>query len=93
MLDPSTTPSKALFVFGPPKSGKSTTIRLMRSVAGDHNASSVSLQQLTDDPFGPANVAGKMLNTSADMSAAHMSDISTFKMLTGGLPLLAWRHR
>lgn len=84
MLDMSRTPSKALFLFGPSRSGKSTFLRLMKSVAGVSNMSAVDLHQLEDDRFATANLYGKMLNSCADLSAAHLSDTSKFKQATGG---------
>lgn len=83
MLDPSRTPQKAIFMFGPTKSGKSTFLRLMQEIAGRMNLSGVSLLQLAENKFMGAELYGKMLNVSADLSAAHVSDTSLFKMLTG----------
>lgn len=83
MLDPSRTPSKALFLFGPSRSGKSTYLRLLRAVAGAVNTSAVTLHELGDDPFASANLYGKMLNVAADLSNAHVNDLSKFKMATG----------
>lgn len=83
MLDPTRTPTKALFLFGPSRSGKSTFSRLMRQVAGPANVSGVSLHQLADDRFAAAELYGKMLNVDADVKAADVSDLSTFKRLTG----------
>lgn len=84
MLDPSATPSKAVFLFGPSRSGKSTFLRIMQAVAGVSNCSGVSLHMLSDDRFAAANLYGRMLNTCADLSASHLSDTSLFKQMTGG---------
>lgn len=83
MLDPSRTPSKALFLFGPSRSGKSTFLRLLKAVAGAANTSAVTLHQLSKDTFASANLYGKMLNVAADLSNEHVNDLSTFKMITG----------
>jgi putative DNA primase/helicase len=83
MLDPSRTPQKTIFMFGPTKSGKSTFLRIMQEIAGRMNISGVSLLQLAENKFMGAELYGKMLNVSADLSAAHVSDTSLFKMLTG----------
>ena len=83
MLDPSRTPSKALFLFGPSRSGKSTFLRLLKAVAGAANTSAVTLHELGTDQFATANLYGKMLNVAADLSNAHVSDLSKFKMSTG----------
>ena len=83
MLDPSRTPSKALFLFGPSRSGKSTFLRLLRAVAGARNTSAVTLHNLATDQFAAANLYGKMLNVAADLSNKHVEDLSLFKMITG----------
>ena len=83
MLDASATPTKAAFLYGPSRSGKSTYIRLMLSLVGPENTSAVTLHQLSRDQFAAANVYGAMLNAAADLSADHIEDLSTFKMLTG----------
>ncbi len=84
MLDPSRTPTKAPFLFGPTHSGKSTFLRLMVAVAGKHNSSSVSLHQLSTNRFASAELHGKILNCAADLSSRHVDDLSMFKLLTGG---------
>lgn len=83
MLDPTRTPSKALFLFGASRSGKSTFLRLLRAIAGQANTSAVTLHDLGNDTFATANLYGKMLNVAADLSSAHVSDLSKFKMATG----------
>lgn len=83
MLDPSRTPGRALFGFGPSRSGKGTFLRIMEAVAGTRNVSGVSLHQLADNKFMSAAVYQKMANISGDLSSAHVNDISLFKMLTG----------
>lgn len=83
MLDPTRTPSKALFLFGPSRSGKSTFLRLLKAVAGSGNTSAVTLHELGTDQFATANLYGKMLNVAADLSNKHVEDLSKFKMVTG----------
>lgn len=91
MLDPSRCPPKAIFLYGPSRSGKSTFLRLLKQVAGEANTSAVTLQQLSDDRFASANVYAKVLNCAADLPAAHVNDLSVFKMLTGEDPITANR--
>lgn len=83
MLDPSLTPTKAVFLFGPTRSGKGTFLRLMVAVAGAPNVSGVTLHKLVSDKFAAANVFGMTINVAADLSAQHIDDLSTFKMMTG----------
>lgn len=91
MLDPTVTPSKAVFLFGAARSGKSTFLRLMQEVAGSGNYTAVTLHQLAEDRFAAANLYGKVLNVAADLSAAHVEDVSIFKMMTGEDPIQANR--
>lgn len=91
MLDPSRTPQKSIFMFGPTKSGKSTFLRIMQEIAGRSNMSAVTLHQLAENKFMGAELYGKMLNVAADLSAAHVADTSLFKMLTGEDPVQADR--
>lgn len=83
MLDPTRTPSKALFLFGKSRSGKSTFLRLLKAVAGAANTSAVTLHSLSTDQFAAANLYGRMLNVAADLSNKHVDDLSLFKMITG----------
>ncbi len=83
MLDPSRTPSKVLFLFGPSRSGKSTFLRLLKAIAGKPATSAVTLHDLGKDQFASANLYGKMLNVAADLSNEHVKDLSRFKMATG----------
>ena len=91
MLDPRRTPSKALVLFGPSRSGKGTWLRLMRDMVGRRNRSAVSLHQIADNRFAAANLYQKMLNTSGDISARHVTDLSIFKTLTGDDEITAER--
>jgi len=91
MLDPSRTPQKAVFCFGPSRSGKSTFLRIAGAIAGAENISAVTLHQLSENRFAAANVFGKILNSAADISSAHVDDISIFKMMTGEDPIHADR--
>lgn len=91
MLDPSQTPTKAVFLYGPSRSGKSTFLRLMQAMAGQENTSAVTLHQLSTDRFTAANVFGKALNVASDMKAADVEDVSIFKMMTGNDPIQANR--
>jgi putative DNA primase/helicase len=92
MLDPSRTPGKAVFLFGPSHSGKSTFLRVMTAIAGaPENTSAVTLHQLSDDKFAAANLYRVMLNVAADLSSKHVADLSLFKMMSGEDPVHANR--
>lgn len=83
MLDPTITPTKAVFLFGPARSGKSTMLRILGEIAGSENTSGVTLHDLAEDKFAAANLYGKTLNLAADLSARHVDDLSVFKLMTG----------
>jgi len=83
LLDPSVTPTRALFLFGPARSGKSTFLRLLEALVGASFVAGVSLHALSDDHFAAANLYGKVLNVDADVKAADVRDLSLFKKLTG----------
>ena len=83
LLDASRTASKALFLFGPTRSGKGTFLRLMESLVGPEVVAGTSLHQLSDDQFAAADLYGKVLNIDADVKAADVRDLSLFKKLTG----------
>jgi putative DNA primase/helicase len=87
MLDPTRTPHKAAFLFGPSRSGKSTFLRILQAIAGVNNRTAVTLHDLSRDRFAAANVYGKILNSAADLSSAHVDDLSVFKMMTGEDPI------
>lgn len=87
MLDPTRTPHKSAFLFGPSRSGKSTFLRLLQAIAGVENRTAVTLHDLSRDRFAAANVYGKILNSAADLSSAHVEDLSVFKMMTGEDPI------
>jgi len=83
MLDPEAVPTKAAFLFGPSRSGKSTYLTLAADIAGKSNMSAVSLHDLSGNGFAAAEVYGKILNVCADLSSAHVRDTSLFKQLLG----------
>lgn len=91
LFDKSKTPGKSLFLFGPSRSGKSEFLHKLTVAAGDGATSAVTLHQLADDVFAAANLYGAALNVAADLSSAHVQDLSAFKMLTGDDPINANR--
>lgn len=83
-LDEGRAPSKALFAFGPNRTGKSTILRIAQTmVGGDTKVSGVSLQQLSGEGFAAAEVFGKGINMCPDMPSDYVSDLSVFKRVTG----------
>lgn len=82
---------KAVFLWGPTRSGKSTLIRLVEAIVGHDARSAVTLHDLSDSRFAAADLFGKVLNTANELSAAHVDDLATFKAVTGDDPIRAER--
>lgn len=83
-LDPSLTPARALFLFGPSRSGKSTILRLAEKLAGgEQYVSGLTLQQLADNQFAAAELYGRAINVCPDLPKDHVNDLSVFKRVTG----------
>lgn len=91
MLDMLHTPSKAIFLYGPSLSGKSTYLRIMKAVMGPENYSSATLHQLNENRFIASGLYGKKLNVGSDLSPRHIDDLSIWKMLTGDDSIVAER--
>lgn len=91
-LDEGRTPSKALLLFGPNRTGKSTALRIAKELVGN-KVSAVSLQQLADGQggggFAVAELFGRALNVCPDLPKDHIPDLSAFKRVTGDDPITA----
>ncbi|MBR2133440.1 MAG: toprim domain-containing protein [Eubacterium sp.] len=74
---------KALFLFGKGNTGKSQLRTLVERLLGSDNCCAVDLVEL-EERFGMANIFGKRLIGSNDMTFARVKQISKFKLLTGG---------
>jgi P4 family phage/plasmid primase-like protien len=74
---------KALFLQGEGDTGKSQLKKLAEKLVGENNTSSVDLKTL-EDRFGTSSIYNKRIVGSNDMKYASISEISTFKSLTGG---------
>ncbi|MBN7314130.1 DNA primase family protein [Mycobacteroides abscessus] len=91
-LDEGRVPSKALLLFGPNRTGKSTALRIAKELVGN-KVSAVSLQQLADGQggggFAVAELFGRALNVCPDLPKDHIADLSAFKRVTGDDPITA----
>jgi P4 family phage/plasmid primase-like protien len=74
----------AFFIFGGKNSGKSTFQNVLEYLIGEDNRSAISLQRLSKNEFGSHGLQFKILNMVGDMSAMEITDVSKFKVLTGG---------
>jgi P4 family phage/plasmid primase-like protien len=74
---------KAFMLYGGPRTGKGTLLRIITAMIGDDNCSHVSLQEFATDKFKSANLFGKMMNSYGDLPANVIMDVGQFKTLTG----------
>lgn len=74
---------KALFLVGPGDSGKSVIKALVERILGEGNFVAIDLQEI-EARFGTGVVYGNRLAGSSDMSYISVSELKTFKKLTGG---------
>ncbi len=83
---------RAFLFVGSGRNGKSTMLRLIESLLGRRNCSSVPLQKLGDGHrFASAEMFMRTANVCGDLAATHLKDTSTFKQVTGGDPVFAER--
>ena len=74
---------KACMLLGPGGQGKSVFLRVITSIYGRQNVSSVMLQDFFEDKFASSQLYGKILNVAGDICDATLSSSSVFKVLTG----------
>lgn len=82
LLVPFTSAQKAFVLYGPPRTGKSTFLRVIESIVCRENISNVAWQEL-DSRFKTALLYGKMVNIFADLPNKAIKDAGIFKALTG----------
>ena len=74
---------EAFMLLGDGRNGKSTYIRLLRSLLGKDSLTNYSLQALTERPFLVIQLLGKLANTFADLPSKGINNTGIFKALTG----------
>lgn len=82
---------KAILLHGSGRNGKGTFLRICKDIIGAENCSSISLQQLCDNRFAPANLHMKLANIAGDVHGGRIEQTNIFKMVTGGDPIQAER--
>lgn len=75
---------QAYLLTGSGSNGKSTLITLITSLVGSSNVTAVSLQELNENRFAPAELQGKLLNMFPDLPNRSVKTTGIFKALTGG---------
>lgn len=75
---------KIFLLYGEGGNGKGTMLRVIRTLLGRANYSSISMHQLVDDRFATSGLYGKTANISGDLSSRFLSDPQILKEITGG---------
>jgi putative DNA primase/helicase len=89
MLDPSRGPARAVFMYGPTRTGKSTVGRIARAIVGDPGrVSGVPIQRLSEPRYA-AMLYGSVLNVCTDLPREALKDESGFFNMLGGDPIMA----
>jgi putative DNA primase/helicase len=78
---------KAMLAVGPPETGKSTFLKMVRKFLGKENVSDVALQVLCEQRFASAELYLKLANMSADLPQRALKSIGTFNMAIGDDPI------
>ncbi|GAB6099278.1 hypothetical protein JCM16358_11570 [Halanaerocella petrolearia] len=75
---------KMLFLLGDGNNGKSELLKVITSLLGGQNYSSLKLQTIAENDFAAANLFGKLANINGDLDSNDIQDTSLIKQLTGG---------
>jgi P4 family phage/plasmid primase-like protien len=79
---------KSWMLYGPPNTGKSMFLHLVRYIVGSGNASTTYLKQMTG-AHGVAPLVGKMVNLQGEIDVSERVDAATFKGVVSGDPMEA----
>lgn len=80
---------KGLFIVGPTASGKSTFLKVLRSLLG--SVASVSPHELVNGRFGAIELEGAWANIRTDIASEVLQNIGKFKEILAGEPMHAER--
>jgi len=80
---------KGLFIVGPTASGKSTFLKVLRSLLG--SVASVSPHELVNGRFGAIELEGAWANIRTDIASEVLQNIGKFKEILAGEPIHAER--
>lgn len=83
------TPTKALSLAGPPRSGKGTFSRLLEAIVPKTLRCSVGLRALSEDSHISAELYGKRLNVVGEAEQVFVADTSVFNKAMGSDPVPA----
>lgn len=80
-----------LMVTGSGANGKSVLLKAIAALIGAENMSNIPLQELSENRFKRAELAGKLMNVFSDLSSRAIQDSAFFKIITSGDPIDAER--
>lgn len=80
---------KAAMLVGGGQNGKSVFLSFVEDFLGDWNVSHRALQEFSDNDFAANALEGKLANIHPDMGDEGVTDMSTFKKLTGRDTMMA----
>jgi len=80
---------KAAMLVGGGQNGKSVFLSFVERFLGDWNVSHRALQEFSDNDFAANALEGKLANIHPDMGDEGVTDMSTFKKLTGRDTMMA----
>ena len=83
LMVPHTGLQKALLLFGPGASGKSTFLEGLRAFLGGDNVSAEPLERLEGNRFALASLVGKLANICGDLSYGRAEKSNIFKSIVG----------
>jgi P4 family phage/plasmid primase-like protien len=73
----------AVLLLGKGRNGKGTLIRVLKALLGEHNISTVSLHELTENRFRAATLYQKLANLAGDLDSKWLENTALFKKITG----------
>lgn len=76
------------FLYGPPNSGKTVMLNLLKGMMGEELCASLSFAQMSSE-FAVTQLLGKRLNLSGEVSGVSNKRLDIFKSLTGNDTLTA----
>lgn len=75
---------RALMLWGPRDTGKSTLLIAIQALLGDAAVSHHTLQSICDDRFTAADLYGRLANIYADLDSRNVQSSGKFKAIVGG---------
>jgi P4 family phage/plasmid primase-like protien len=82
---------KALFMYGEGGNGKGTVIEAFRSVLGEENCASLTMEHISDPKFSLYFLQGKLMNLTPELSSRKGVETEMFKQIVSGEPLTVER--